>query len=204
MGITQRRTDKELIQERAVKTREKILATALRLYMERGYHAATVDEIAKTAGLSTGIAYRYFRNKKELLLSALTYAFENIKEIAGVSEEDLYKGGIEDILTAFERIHSEYRAFHEELEGLRHSDEDVKKLYEDFTEKALTELYERLPDEIKSRDHAWERLHMAIGFMENYCHAYMDKTLDDEGLRFMRDETVRLTKAILTEDGHDI
>ena len=79
MGITQRRTDKELIQERAVKTREKILATALQLYMERGYHAVTVDEIAKTAGLSTGIAYRYFKNKKDLLLAALTSAFENIK-----------------------------------------------------------------------------------------------------------------------------
>ena len=45
MGIRQRRTDKEIIQKRAIKTRERLLAAALELYIEKGYHNATVDEI---------------------------------------------------------------------------------------------------------------------------------------------------------------
>ena len=81
MGFTQRITDKEIIQERALKTREKIMAAALELYTEKGYHKTTVDEIAQRAGASTGIAYRYFKNKKELLLAALTFAFEHLKEM---------------------------------------------------------------------------------------------------------------------------
>ena len=81
MSITQRRTEKKVIQKRAIETRDKILAAALELYTEKGYHNTTVDEISKRAGMSTGIAYRYFKNKKAILLAALTYAFENIRDI---------------------------------------------------------------------------------------------------------------------------
>lgn len=203
MGITQRRTDKEIIQERAIKTREKLLVAAIELYMEKGYHDTTVDEIAKGAGLSTGIAYRYFRNKKELLLAALSFSFENIKDIAGVSEEDFIADDISSILTAFERIHTEYRALHEELEGLRHSDEDVRKLYVDFTEKALTELYDKLPEEIRGKRHSWERLNISIGLMENYCHTYMDRRLNDDELKYMREETIRIAEKLIWEDNDD-
>jgi AcrR family transcriptional regulator len=203
MGIIQRRTDKEIIQERAIKTREKLLVAAIELYMEKGYHDTTVDEIAKGAGLSTGIAYRYFRNKKELLLAALSFSFENIKDIAGVSEEDFIADDISSILTAFERIHTEYWALHEELEGLRHSDEDVRKLYVDFTEKALTELYVKLPEEIREKRHSWERLNISIGLMENYCHTYMDRRLNDDELKYMREETIRIAEKLIWEDNDD-
>ncbi len=199
MGIKQRRTDQDIIQDRAARTREKILAAALKMYTEKGYHNTTVDEIAKRAGLSTGIAYRYFKNKKELLLAALTFAFENIKELAGVSEEEFYDNDIKHILTAFERIHTQYRDFHEELEGLRHSDRDVKDLYDAFSRKALLALYDKLPDQIKDKPHSWEKLNIAIGLMENYCHAYMDKAFKKKELLFMRDEVIRMIGILLWE-----
>jgi AcrR family transcriptional regulator len=192
MGIKQRRTDQEIIQRRAVETREKIMASAIDLYIEKGYHKATVDEIAKHAGVSTGIAYRYFKNKKELLLEALAFSFEHIAEIAGVSEDDFLGKDVEHVLTAFERIHTDYREFHEELEGLRHSDSDVKKLYEDFTESALRKLHSTLPDEVRDKPHSWENLNMAISVMENYCHAYMDKSMSGKELKYMRQKTIEL------------
>nr|MCR4748913.1 hypothetical protein [Lachnospiraceae bacterium] len=135
----------------------------------------------------------------ELLLAALSFAFENIKDIAGISEEALYDNDIEHILTAFERIHTQYRDFHEELEGLRHSDRDVKALYEGFARKALLALYDKLPAEIKEKPHSWEKLNIAIGLMENYCHAYMDKTFKKKELLFMRDEVIRMVERSLWE-----
>ena len=80
--MKQRRTEKEIVQKRALETREKLLKSALKLYTEKGYHSTTVDEIAKNAGLSTGVAYRYFKNKKDMLLAAITYGFSVIKELA--------------------------------------------------------------------------------------------------------------------------
>ncbi len=70
------------IQARSQKTKEKLLTAAIAMYAKNGYHGTTVDEIAAEAGVSTGIAYRYFRNKKDLLLSALEFASKGIKDIA--------------------------------------------------------------------------------------------------------------------------
>ena len=177
--MKQRRTDKDIVQPRAMETREKLLKSALELYTEKGYHTTTVDEIAKNAGLSTGVAYRYFKNKKDLLLAAITYGFSEIKKLAGVEETDLFGKDLEHTLSAFERIHTEYYAFHEELEGLRHSDSDVGRLYDEFTKSAIQNVYDNLPGDIKKKKDSMENLYIAIGIMENYCHTFMHKRLSD-------------------------
>ena len=153
MSAKQRRTDKEIIQTRAIQTREKLLQAALKMYTQQGYYATTVDQIAKEAGLSTGVAYRYFKNKKELLLEALTYAFVNIKQLTGVQETALFDGNLEAALTAFEKLHIQYYAFHEELEGLRHSDKEVAELYDSFYDTAMQQIFEQLPQAILNSFH---------------------------------------------------
>lgn len=195
--MKQRRTDKEIVQSRAVETREKLLKTALELYTVKGYHSTTVDEIAKNAGLSTGIAYRYFKNKKDLLLAAISYGFTKIKELAGVQETDLFGTDLEHTLTAFEKIHTEYFAFHEELEGLRHSDSDVGKLYDEFTKTAIQNVYENLPEDIRKKPDSLENLYIAIGIMENYCHTFMHKRLSDKQLKVMRKNVIKTVEHVL-------
>lgn len=48
-------------------TRELILATAMRLFEERGYDKTTMRAIAKEAGVSVGNAYYYFGSKEHLI-----------------------------------------------------------------------------------------------------------------------------------------
>ncbi|MCR4597703.1 MAG: TetR/AcrR family transcriptional regulator [Acetatifactor sp.] len=195
--MKQRATNKEIIQKRAFETREKILRSALEIYAQKGYHKATVDEIAEYAEASTGVAYRYFKNKKELLLAALEYGFSMIKELAGVKVTDVFGRDLEKALIAFERIHIEYRDIHEELEGLRHSDPDVGRLYENFAKNAITEVFQALPMEIQKKPNALENLYIAIGIMENYCHSYMHQTMSEDQLLYMRRKTVELTENLL-------
>lgn len=54
---------------KAKRTREHILATALRLFEEKGYQETTLREIAKSADVSLGLTYRYFASKDELVLA---------------------------------------------------------------------------------------------------------------------------------------
>jgi AcrR family transcriptional regulator len=49
-----------------LRTREKILASAKALFAERGYEAATIRDIAKTAGMSTGAVFASFTDKSDL------------------------------------------------------------------------------------------------------------------------------------------
>lgn len=48
------------------RTREKILEAGRRLFNERGYEGATVRDIAKAAGMSTGAVFASFADKAEL------------------------------------------------------------------------------------------------------------------------------------------
>lgn len=47
--------------------RAEILRSAVAAFRRRGYHGASVDEIARTLGMTKGNLYYYFRNKEEIL-----------------------------------------------------------------------------------------------------------------------------------------
>jgi AcrR family transcriptional regulator len=53
-------------------TRQRLVESALEVFAERGYHAATLSEIAARAGLTTGAVYSTFGSKKALLIAACT------------------------------------------------------------------------------------------------------------------------------------
>jgi AcrR family transcriptional regulator len=50
-------------------TRARILEAALRVFRERGFHAATMREIASAAGVAVGAAYYYFDSKDALVMA---------------------------------------------------------------------------------------------------------------------------------------
>jgi AcrR family transcriptional regulator len=54
---------------KAWRSRERILEAALRLFAEKGYEATTMRDVAREAGSSLGLAYRYFASKEEFALA---------------------------------------------------------------------------------------------------------------------------------------
>ncbi|MGC0327616.1 AcrR family transcriptional regulator [Streptomyces sp. SAI-170] len=53
-------------QERAIRTRHSILMAAARVFEERGYQAATINEILAVAGVTKGALYFHFQSKEDL------------------------------------------------------------------------------------------------------------------------------------------
>ncbi len=51
--------------------REQILEAALEVFAEKGFDRATNKDIARAAGITSGLIYHYFRSKKEVLLEAM-------------------------------------------------------------------------------------------------------------------------------------
>lgn len=191
------------VQARSQRTREKILQSAIEMYAKKSYHSTTVDEIAAEAGVSTGIAYRYFRNKKDMLLSAITYGVDNIGHIAKIDDiaspeaiTDIQQY-LETVLLRFEELHIQNRAIHDELEGLRHTDEDVKKLYTEIASVKMDALIERLKLIIKDNDNIREKAYAAIGIMEQHCHMVMDNELYELDIDVMREMTVNSVMCVL-------
>ena len=55
---------------------EKILEAAIREFADKGFEKASTNEIIKEAGISKGILFHYFQNKKNLFLFVYDYSVE--------------------------------------------------------------------------------------------------------------------------------
>lgn len=64
-------TIKTSVDQRVAARREQILAAATRVFAATGFERATIKEIARTAGVSEGTIYNYFRTKTDLLFGLL-------------------------------------------------------------------------------------------------------------------------------------
>jgi AcrR family transcriptional regulator len=67
---------------KARRTRERILEAALVLFADRGYEATTMRDVAREAGASVGLAYRYFASKEEFALALYMRLAEESEEWA--------------------------------------------------------------------------------------------------------------------------
>ena len=64
--------------KRRAMTRAHLLAAAADVFAERGYHAATLDQIADAAGFSKGAVYSNFASKDDLFLALIQERSEDM------------------------------------------------------------------------------------------------------------------------------
>jgi AcrR family transcriptional regulator len=68
------------------RTRESLVASAMRVFARAGYAGASVDAIAEEAGFSVGALYSNFATKEELFLAALErHCAEELAELKALS-----------------------------------------------------------------------------------------------------------------------
>jgi AcrR family transcriptional regulator len=65
------------------KTMGRLLDAGMKVFAERGYHAARVDDIVRAARTSHGTFYLYFANKEDLLRALATACAEEMDALAG-------------------------------------------------------------------------------------------------------------------------
>src|SRR5438105_13953357 len=93
-------------EESRSQTRERLLRAAARVFLRRGFHRASVEEVAETAGYSTGAVYSNFSGKEDLLL-ALWDAREREEEqaIAGIlTRQPTFASRVEAVGEYFARL----------------------------------------------------------------------------------------------------
>jgi AcrR family transcriptional regulator len=59
--------------EQVERNRELVLEAAMEVFVERGYVAATLDQIAERAGFSRGVVYSQFADKSDLFLTVIEW-----------------------------------------------------------------------------------------------------------------------------------
>lgn len=63
------------------KSKEKIiLESAVALFTRKGFQATRMEDVAKNAGISKGLAYFYYKNKEDLFMALTKKAFDQFKD----------------------------------------------------------------------------------------------------------------------------
>lgn len=66
------------VSERSIEsTKQAVLLTASRLFLEKGYSATSLREIAKESGVNIGSLMYFFESKENILCELVTYALES-------------------------------------------------------------------------------------------------------------------------------
>jgi AcrR family transcriptional regulator len=87
-------------EERKEETRRELIGSATKVFSERGFHAASLEQIARDAGYTTGAIYFHFGGKDELFLAAFeSYALTRVGEITEIHEHA--SGGLPRVARAF-------------------------------------------------------------------------------------------------------
>lgn len=75
--------------------KERIVKQSLRLFLEKGYHGTSIDDITRAADLTKGAFYWYFRGKEDLLKGIIKeYEKQFLEGLAG--EVRKVRGGAVD------------------------------------------------------------------------------------------------------------
>jgi AcrR family transcriptional regulator len=89
----------------------KLSDAGLRVFAERGYHAARVDDIVRAARTSHGTFYLYFANKEDLLRALAVECAESLFELAeslGANDDEFGFDELRAFLGEFLAIYRSY------------------------------------------------------------------------------------------------
>ncbi len=83
---------KEQFEEIRRKTKENILNASLKLFAEKGFQGTSINDIAKAAKISKGLAYNYFASKQKIIEAMFEQLFNEGEKFIQImdSVEDPY------------------------------------------------------------------------------------------------------------------
>jgi AcrR family transcriptional regulator len=165
-------------QTRSIEKKKKIIEAGYKLFSEVGYYGTNTAEIAKHAGVSTGIVYGYFQDKRDILISALDIyvnkAFDPILKLfdrinAPLNYAEIIPQVIDDTL----KIHKKNAKMHEALHSLASTDEAVNAEFIALEDQITLKIAERLKCLGEDIDNLIEKIHLSINIVQSFSHEYI-------------------------------
>ena len=121
------------LQKRSIEKRNRIIDKGFELMCNNGYYNTNTAEIAKYAGVSTGIIYQYFTDKKDILIEGVKkYSNEIMFPIYMLIDEneklpsDL-KPFFKKVIETNKKMHTASQRAHQELTALEHFNKENLK-----------------------------------------------------------------------------
>lgn len=186
-------------QKRAIEKKEKIIDAGFELICENGYYNTNTAEIAKKAGVSTGIVYQYFKDKYSIFMAGLEKKGEEIffpmlKLDSKKIDKNNFEITMKEMIQKYIKNHKMSKTAHEEITSMIHSNPDVAKYFykrELLMTETLTNLF--IESDFK-KENLKEKVHVMIGLIDNLCHEVIYHKHDNMDYDAMTDIVIKSIK----------
>ena len=162
-------------QERSIEKKNKIIQAGYELFSEVGYYGTNTVEIAKRAGVSTGIVYGYFQDKRDILICVLEIYIDKVYEpLSAIMAKaavpvDLSELAMQ-VLNKTIELHEQNAKLHNTLHSLATTDEVVNAQFISLENK----ITEQMTNELRSLEidvpNLTERVHLAMNVIQSFAH----------------------------------
>lgn len=159
--------------------REAILGAAIEMFGRSDYKGASTEAIAAKAGISKGLLFFYFKNKKELYLYLMEHLMERISKV--VIDDEFYR--IDDFFELFRYTATRKRAMLEtipfvldfSIRAYYPEHKDIKDTMDGWTQAQIDLMFktyfknirfDKFKDDVDPRD----VLNMMIWMADGYLH----------------------------------
>ena len=179
-------------QQRAIEKKEKIIESGFNLICKSGYYNTNTAEIAKEAGVSTGIVYQYFKDKYDILIEGLEkygddIFFPMLKNKDIKFDKNDFEKLLRQMIKHYISNHKVSNVAHEEIMAMVHSDKRVANYYYKREEEMTNSLKEILISNGFNDDHLYEKVHIMLGLIDNLCHEIIYHKHNDMNYDIMTD-----------------
>ena len=190
-------------QKRSIEKRNKIIEKGFELMCNNGYYNTNTNEIAKYAGVSTGIIYQYFNDKKDIFMAGvenyankIMYPMLNTLKTQKIDLNNLDEI-LSDMIDNFIKSHTISKKAHEELMAMSHLDEDVKNIFKNSKLEMTNKIVSLLENNEITTDHLKEKVHIIIGVIDNLCHEIVYHKHEQLNYDIMKKEVINLITSML-------
>ena len=169
---------REPSQKRSIEKKNKIIQAGYELFSEVGYYGTNTAEIAKRAGVSTGIVYGYFQDKRDILICVLEVYIERafdplIKMFDKLSAPINFNDLVPKIINAVIKTHKQNKKMHEALHSMASTDEAVNSEFIALEDSITVKLTEQLKKLGVSIENPMEKIHFAMDIIQSFSHEYV-------------------------------
>lgn len=164
-------------QERSIEKKNKIIQAGYELFAEVGYYGTNTVEIAKRAGVSTGIVYGYFTDKRDILICVLKIYIDQVSSPIIEVMRSANRNSLSELASAVIdktiNIHEENSKLHNTLHSLATTDEAVNAEFISLENSITQQVSQQLVELGVNSVNIVEKTHLAMNIVQSFAHEYV-------------------------------
>lgn len=164
-------------QARSIEKKKRIIDASYQLFSEVGYFGTNTAEIAKRAGVSTGIVYGYFHDKRDILICVLDDYINNVATPILAAFDNIttldYQKIVPDVIDKAILAHQNNSKIHEVLHSLTPVDDKVSSAFLEQENRITEKFAEKLKSLGENEKGLNEKVHFAMNIVQSFCHEYV-------------------------------